>query len=1001
MINSIRNQLALLICSLILAALLLALTISHLLMSSDYEVKMKHNNAVMAESLSTNITQFIYHAYSTSQYIAAYPELAAMPAEKQHELMLEMIRRHSFFQLMATHDLAGNQMARSSGPLGNRAERFWFKKFMQDKNAYISNAYYSVSSEMPIITIVHGLYSQGALTGVLMSDIGIQDIQEMLEHYTLGEGSYAYVLDGNGAVISHPDKRQVSELYNYKTMTKQALLHDSQGKVATDEKNNAILQAQGLEVAPSLQNIVRQVMSGESGEGEYTEANGEAYICAYRPLPLPGASEPWSLIVVQRKSAAMAFMSAATFRSGFAGLIVIALSVLVVGWFSRKITQPLIGMVKATERIKLGDLDVRLPMCSTNNEIGMLSTDFNQMVEELRQHRDNLNLLVEQRTGELATAHQKLLLRERQYSAITALLVQPVDKTQDIFETILHNAVQLLGAVCGYIGMYENNGLSYYIRYAIGIDKTRFREEKPAQEGMQGQVYATGDLFYVDDYRVYPDRVVNPWIGDAATTVIMVPLKLDGQVRGILAVNWVDEVHPISRDDLDSLRQFGDLASVALERDVVQQKISTMAYHDVLTGLPNRAGLRRYLEAEMEKSRDGQTAGVVLFIDMDDLKSINDNFGHSLGDKVIVAAGRHIVEAVGQNAFVSRVGGDEFVVVISGVAARTVAERIANETIRTVCKEYEVGGDKFHMSASIGVAVYPDDANETEDILKKADSAMYAAKKAGRNCWRFYEPTLLQEAYEKMTLTNGLRRALERNELLLHYQPQVAAESEKIIGFEALLRWNSAEYGMMPPNRFIPLAEQSGLIVPIGQWVVQEACRFARRLADSGRKDVRVAVNISPRQLRMDDFVDDICASINAAGIEPRQLEVEITESVFIDSMAECVQKLLRLQAFGVGISLDDFGTGYSSLTYLRSLPVGVLKIDKSFIDKIIAEEMQLQVVGAIVNLGHTLGMTVVAEGVETKEQLALLQTCRCDLIQGYVFSRPVVEAMAMEMLKN
>ena len=1000
MINSIRNQLALLICALILAALILALTISHLLMSSDYEVKMKHDNAVMAESLSAHLVQFMAHAYSTSQYVAEYPNLIGLQQEHRQKLLAEMVKRHPFIQLMAIQDLDGNQTVRSSGPLGNRAERFWFKKFMADRNDYISRVYYSLTYEVPIVTIVNGIYSQGALSGVLISDIDIQDIQKIVEGYNFGEGGYAYLLDSAGVVIAHPDKTQVAGLYNYNTMKKQVLLYDAQGKLAVDAQHNELIQEQPLDIAPSLQQIIGKVMAGEAGEGEYQDLGGETYLCAYRQVLLPGGSEPWRLIVVQKKSAAMAFMNASRLKSSFAVLFVLGLAVFVVGWFSRRITQPLIEMVEATERIKVGDLAVHIPVRS-DNEIGVLASDFNQMVEELRLHRDDLNLLVEQRTGELASAHQKLLLRERQYSAITALLVQPVDKTKDIFETVLHNAVQLLGAVCGYIGMYENNGASYYIRYAIGIDKTRFREEKPAQEGMQGRVYTTGELFYVDDYRVYPDRVVNPWIGDSATTVIMVPLKLDGQVQGILAVNWVDEVHPISQDDLDSLRQFGDLASVALERDVVQQRISTMAYNDVLTGLPNRAGLRRYLEAEMQKTRDGQAAGVVLFVDMDDLKSINDNFGHSLGDKVIVAAGRHIVEAVGENAFVSRVGGDEFVVVISGDEARKRAEQIAGETIQTVCKEYEVGGDKFHMSASVGVAIYPDDANEAEDILKKADSAMYAAKKAGRNCWRFYEPVLLQEAYEKMTLTNGLRHALERNELLLHYQPQVTATGDKIVGFEALLRWNSAEYGMMPPNRFIPLAEQSGLIVPIGQWVVREACRFARRLADKGRKDVHVAVNISPRQLRMDDFVDDVCTSINASGIEPRQLEIEITESVFIDSMTECVQKLSQLQAFGVGISLDDFGTGYSSLTYLKSLPVSVLKIDKSFIDKIIAEEMQLQVVGAIVNLGHTLGMTVVAEGVETKAQLSLLQSCQCDLVQGYVFSRPVMEAAAMALLEN
>jgi len=305
----------------------------------------------------------------------------------------------------------------------------------------------------------------------------------------------------------------------------------------------------------------------------------------------------------------------------------------------------------------------------------------------------------------------------------------------------------------------------------------------------------------------------------------------------------------------------------------------------------------------------------------------------------------------------------------------------------------------MQMSASIGVVLYPEHGDMPEEILKKADAAMYAAKEAGRNCWNFFEPVLLQRTFEDMTLLNGLRRAVVKGEFFLHYQPQLTTDGERIAGVEALLRWNSPEHGLVSPARFIPLAERSRLIVQIGQWVFQEACRFAKRLADMDMKDVRVAVNISPRQIKDEHFVSMVRDTIESNGVHPKQIEIEVTENVFIDSLEDSIYKLKQLQEYGISLTLDDFGTGFSSLTYLRSLPVNSLKIDKSFIDKIAFDEMQLQLVNSIINLGHTLGIDIVAEGVETKEQLVKLVDCRCDYIQGFLFSKPVSEEDAVKLL--
>ncbi|KYZ74826.1 hypothetical protein AXX12_16525 [Anaerosporomusa subterranea] len=814
MFGLIRHQLTAIICFLIILTLASVLMISYFLVSSDYEKKMHYNNAAMAENLAANIVQFMGNAYSVNELVAEYPDIHNLAPEKQRTILIDTTKRFPFFQLLILHKLNGDQTARTSGELANRANRWWFKKFMAEKQPFISKTYYSVASDSPITTILHGIYTDGTLSGLLMADIETGTLQQMVERFSSGEGSYAYLLDGQGVVVAHPDRNQVAELYNYSTMKKSVLLQDKNGYMLKDEKGNEITREIDFKIDSSLQAIVAKVMAGEIGVGEYTELNGEKNICAYRSIPLPGASDPWSLIVVQKKSTALAFMEDVTIKIVFVGLGVLVLSALLTFWFSRRLTNPLVEMVNATNQIKEGNLAVRLDSTSSN-EIGVLAMNFNQMVSELRQHQESL----------------------------------------------------------------EN-----------------------------------------------------------------------------------------------------------------------LAFHDALTGLPNRARLNLLLEEEMAKARCGQASGILLFIDMDDLKSVNDNFGHTFGDKVIIEAGKHIINAVGEQALVARIGGDEFVVVLSGEATRERASQIAEQAIQELCREYEVSDEHFQMSASIGVVIYPEDGDRGEDLLKKADSAMYAAKQAGRNCWHFYEAFMLQDTYEKMMLTNGLRRALEREELFLHYQPQFTMTGD-IVGFEALLRWNSAEFGLVSPDRFIPLAEQSGLILPIGKWVLQEACRFARRLADMEKENVHIAVNISPRQLIADDFVDTVCDTIKKAGIKPGQIEFEITESALIESMEDSAIKLEELRHMGVTLALDDFGTGYSSLTYLMSLPVGTLKIDKSFMDKITDGREQLQLVGSIINLGHTLGLVIVAEGVETENQLELLLKIGCDHIQGYVFSQPIPEEEAITFI--
>ena len=448
----------------------------------------------------------------------------------------------------------------------------------------------------------------------------------------------------------------------------------------------------------------------------------------------------------------------------------------------------------------------------------------------------------------------------------------------------------------------------------------------------------------------------------------------------------------------------GQLAIMAM--DITAEKthentVERLAYYDGLTGLPNRLKLTDALRQELESGQGTIQGGTLLYIDMDDLKLVNDSYGHSYGDAMIITAATHLVSLSESGSLVARVGSDEFIILIPGMNDSGKAEKMATEVVKTLNCEYEVKEVRFHASASLGLVMYPQDGKTVEEILMNADTALYEAKRNGKQCWRFFRQAMKEIAYGNMQLINGLRNAVVNEELEVHYQPQISLRDGSVIAFEALLRWNSPRHGNVSPAQFIPLAEKSNLIESIGAWVVKEACGFSRKLTQAGYPGVRVAVNVSPRQLIAADFLDIIQASFQEAELAVGRLEIEITETVFMDSMDESVPKLNKLRALGVHLSLDDFGTGYSSLTYLRSLPVHTVKIDKSFIDLISTDTERAALIASIIEMAHVLGLSVVAEGVETTEQLEKLIQYRCDMIQGYLVSKAVPDSVALKILSE
>jgi diguanylate cyclase (GGDEF)-like protein/PAS domain S-box-containing protein len=426
------------------------------------------------------------------------------------------------------------------------------------------------------------------------------------------------------------------------------------------------------------------------------------------------------------------------------------------------------------------------------------------------------------------------------------------------------------------------------------------------------------------------------------------------------------------------------------ERRLYQTRIERQANYDTLTGLANRSLLQDRLEQALLTATSFGTRLAVAFVDLDRFKYINDSLGHHVGDELLKAVATRVQSCVRECDTVARLGGDEFVLLINGHSGPESVRQIMECMLAAVSQPWTIEQGEFHVSCSIGVALHPEDGEDARTLLKHADSAMYRAKDSGRNNFQFFTRELNTLMTERLEMEGHLRRALERNQFILCYQPRVELEGGGIVGAEALLRWRIPNRGTIPPQRFIALAEETGLIVPIGKWVLQTACAQNKAWQDEGLPPIVVSVNVSPRQFRGENLVQTVAEVLRDTGLEARYLELELTESMVMHDAPQLVAMLDGLKHLGVQIAVDDFGTGYSSLSYLKRFPVDRLKIDRSFVEHLVSDEDDATIVRTIIALGHNLGLKVVAEGVESEEQLRFLRTNLCDEAQGYLMSRPV-----------
>jgi diguanylate cyclase (GGDEF)-like protein/PAS domain S-box-containing protein len=473
-------------------------------------------------------------------------------------------------------------------------------------------------------------------------------------------------------------------------------------------------------------------------------------------------------------------------------------------------------------------------------------------------------------------------------------------------------------------------------------------------------------------------------MGEGVVRYETVRLKKNGELLEVAV-----SASPI-RDENGELTGVASITRDISDRRRAQELIVFQAFHDPLTGLPNRALLMERLNLCLAKARRSGKLLSLLFLDLDLFKAVNDGFGHHVGDSVFQEVARRLTLCIRDDDTVARVGGDEFIVLLPEIGRTEDAAAVARKLLDAIAQPFLAGGRRIDLTTSIGVSVFPNDGQDPETLLRSADNAMARAKEKGRNNYQLSIPELTEEAVKRLTLQAGLRQAIERDELILHYQPVLSLTTGRIVELEALVRWQHPDKGLIMPGAFIDVAEKAGMMVPLGEWVLTKAARQTKVWQTMGFPDLRVAINLSPSQFHERNLVTSIRRALTESALRPETLEIEITEGVAMEDAEVTVANLLALRSLNVGVSIDDFGTGYSSLSYLKRFPVTTLKIDRSFVSDVVTNSADAGIVRAVVAMAHGLKLNVIAEGVETKEQFAYLRENGCDALQGYWFSRPL-----------
>ncbi len=586
------------------------------------------------------------------------------------------------------------------------------------------------------------------------------------------------------------------------------------------------------------------------------------------------------------------------------------------------------------------------------------------------------------------------------YSALSEInqAIVRMDEEEKLFPLVCRCAVEFGGMSMAWVAQIDEKSTLFFpsTSYGRGLDYLdgiviSSLGNIPEGRGPIGIAYRENRSVIIKDYTT--DPLIAPWkrraTGKCWLSAAAFPIPRRGRPFAVLSV-YHEQINAFDAEAVALLDEMSRDISFSLDNFDRDAQIKFLAYHDALTELPNRQLAKDHFEMAISFADRANSKMGVLFVDLDNFKAINDTLGHSIGDSLLKVAAKRLDKCVRDTDTLSRQGGDEFLILLADIHDPDAITPIAQKILKQFAVPFEVDGQQLSTSLSIGIAVYPDDGKDFDTLLKKADMAMYQAKEAGRNTYRFFTEQMNVNTLENLRMLNSLRQALESTEFFLHYQPQIDLATGAVIGAEALIRWNHPELGMVPPGNFIPLAEESGLIVQIGDWVLLEACRQTAAWHVAGLPKLVIAVNISAVQFKHHNLENSVLQALVDSGLDPTYLELELTESILIRETEVVLALVRRLKSLGVKLSIDDFGTGYSSLSYLKRFNVDKLKIDQSFIRNMAEDPNDAAIVRAIIQMANALNLKTIAEGVEDEHSLTLLRLHHCDEAQGYYFAKPM-----------
>jgi diguanylate cyclase (GGDEF)-like protein len=569
----------------------------------------------------------------------------------------------------------------------------------------------------------------------------------------------------------------------------------------------------------------------------------------------------------------------------------------------------------------------------------------------------------------------------------------------EALQEIIKTAAETLEVNRTGVWLYDNNDQEIHCTIAYQRDQGFLTSDKRVDVAKFTNYFASHEhARSIAVHNIHKDKRAQELLDSHLTefgvkAFLDAPIRLRGRIIGFLC-HWQNEnTRHWALEEQTFASSMADLVALAIEvgdRKQAEEQLERLAYYDSLTNLPNRPLFVEELSRSILTARQYQTLVSVLYLGLDHFKRINDTLGHAGGDELLKAVAERLKGELNPKDRVSRIGGDAFAILLSNISKTKDAVDVTNRIANVFKAPFLIHGQEFFMSWSVGISFYPMDGRDASTLLKNSDTAMFRAKQQGRNNFQFYSPAMNAKALERLVLENSLRHALERDEFRVHYQPIIDLKTGRITCAEALLRWEHPNLGLISPGEFIPLAEETGLIVPIGEWVFKTACMQNKSWQTKGYDPVRVTVNLSARQFQHEDLVKMIKDGLKEAGLKPQSLELELTESLIMHNAEKSTATLRDLSAMGLKLSIDDFGTGYSSLNYLKRFPIHTLKIDRSFVRDITTDPDDAAIVKAIISMAHSLKIEVVAESVETQEQLEFLRSHGCDKIQGFIFSRAV-----------